>query len=162
MKTTLLQNKSFWTRLSVAGILLLALPLAGIAGAEDSQSARRSYYRCGQLPSFDSVTASQSAIKAKNNASVSVVFSGRVDFGAGCEPMGAWYSVTDEYGELSRTADLQLGRDGSFTATVEVLASRKGDDKDGRTYTVQFSAANQAGKSGSEPVAITVSHDNRK
>ena len=43
-----------------------------------------------------------------------------------------------------------------------MVASRKGSDKDGRLYTLEFMASNEAGVSQSNETKIVVSHDSRE
>ena len=83
----------------------------------------------------------------------------------GCEIVSAQYQLTDEYGELDNIEVLevlQVGEGGSFAVTVPMVASRKGDDKDGRLYTVKLVAENGAGVGDSVVTNIVVKHDNSK
>lgn len=117
---------------------------------------------CQTPPSFSGISASQGAVTSKNNKPVDIVFSGIVEAGEGCTLSGTWYTLMDEYGELDGTQSIQVNADGTFIATVTILASRKGDDKDGRTYGISFGAENEAGVSNPIATSIKVSHDNRK
>ena len=117
---------------------------------------------CSAPPIFSPITASQNIIKGKNNKPVTIELSGTVDVGDGCELAGTSYTLTDEYGELGGTKDLNIASDGSFSASVELMASRKGNDKDGRLYSISFSAENEAGVGNGDVIEIVVSHDNRK
>ena len=60
--------------------------------------------------------------------------------------------------------DINLDIDGNWTFSVAVpmVASRKGEDKDGRLYTVKFFAENDAGIGESPETSVVVLHDNGK
>jgi len=115
---------------------------------------------CSQVPLFSDISASQDAISARNNKEVPIELSGSVSAPDGCDISGASYVLTDEYGELDRTENLQINADGSFLVAVPMVASRKGNDKDGRLYTVKFLAENEAGIGESVETNIVVTHDN--
>jgi len=116
---------------------------------------------CAKVPEFTEIKASQNMIQTRNNEPVMVDFSGTVATSAGCSTDKVWYSLTDEYGELDGTGEIDLGEDGSFTVSVPMVASRKGTDKDGRLYILDFMASNEAGVSQRHETRIVVSHDNR-
>jgi hypothetical protein len=80
----------------------------------------------------------------------------------GCEIENARYQLTDEYGELDQEQAIALNSDGSFSVAIPMVASRKGNDKDGRLYIVRFIAKNEAGVGESSETSIIVTHDNRK
>jgi len=117
---------------------------------------------CVDVPTFKDITAQQTAVMAKNNKPYPVDFTGQVVLSDGCTLENAWYQLTDEYGELNDKQALTVAEDGSFNATIEILASREGNDKDGRLYTVTFGAENEAGKGESGATSIVVAHDNKK
>ena len=76
----------------------------------------------------------------------------------------ATLAVTDEYGEVSQSLDLtgSLGPDGSFSATVSLIAWRNGNDRDGRTYTITVSATDQAGNASPDATTtVCCPHDQR-
>ncbi|PLY12627.1 MAG: hypothetical protein C0624_00520 [Desulfuromonas sp.] len=122
-----------------------------------------------QPPTFTGIAATQTTVNIKNNKPYSVEFTGIVTPQEGCPLDDAWYTLTDEYGEmdldgkLDADAKLEVNEeDGTFTATVTILASRDGKDKDGRLYTVVFTAENEAGKGESGTTSLVVAHDNGK
>ena len=98
----------------------------------------------------------------RNNKQVHVELSGSVSVPEGCSIDRPRYQLTDEYGELDKVETLQLGADGNFTVAIPMVASRKGNDKDGRLYTVKFEAENEAGVGESVETNIVVMHDNGK
>ena len=117
---------------------------------------------CSQLPIFSDITSSEEAINARNNKEVAIDLAGSISVPEGCEIENARYQLTDEYGELDQEQAIALNNDGSFSVAIPMVASRKGNDKDGRLYTVRFMAENEAGVSESGETSITVTHDNSK
>ncbi|MCU0256245.1 MAG: HYR domain-containing protein [Vicinamibacterales bacterium] len=86
-------------------------------------------------------------IWSPNGAMVPVTVSGRVtDAGSGVDPSsGVTFAVKDEYGQIQPSGPVTLADDGSYSFTVSLQASRKGSDKNGRTYTVTITATDRAG-----------------
>ncbi len=121
-----------------------------------------SFVSCSQVPLFSNVISSQDSINMRNNKPVQIELSGSVAVPDGCEIYNAQYQLTDEYGELDTTGGLQIDGDGRFIVAVPMVASRKGNDKDGRLYTVKFTAENEAGVGESVETNIVVMHDNGK
>ena len=124
-----------------------------------------SFVSCSQVPLFSNIVASQESINIRNNKQVHIGLSGFVTVRDGCEIDSFQYQLTDEYDELDKIEVLevlQVGEGGSFAVTVPMVASRKGNDKDGRLYTVKFEAKNEAGVGESVETNIVVKHDNRK
>jgi hypothetical protein len=54
---------------------------------------------------------------------------------------------------------LTLGTDGRYAFTVVLKASGKGNDRDGRRYTLTVSATDRAGNLGTASATVTVPHD---
>jgi len=124
-----------------------------------------SFVSCSQVPLFSEISASQESINIRNNKQVHIGLSGFVTVRDGCEIDSFQYQLTDEYDELDKIEVLevlQVGEGGSFAVTVPMVASRKGNDKDGRLYTVKFEAKNEAGVGESVETNIVVKHDNSK
>ena len=124
-----------------------------------------SFVSCSQVPLFSEISASQESINIRNNKQVHIGLSGFVTVRDGCEIDSFQYQLTDEYDELDKIEVLevlQVGEGGSFAVTVPMVASRKGNDKDGRLYTVIFEAKNEAGVANSVETNIVVKHDNSK
>jgi hypothetical protein len=71
--------------------------------------------------------------------------------------------VDDEYGQLDGVYLADLAPDGSFMLPIELEASRRGPDRDGRTYTIWVSAMDEWGNQGvSDPVVVLVAKDTGK
>lgn len=65
------------------------------------------------------------------------------------------FTVTDEYNEISPALS-------DFNQTIELLASRRGDDLDGRVYTIKVEVTDNAGNTASGQTTVIVPHDRRK
>jgi len=99
-----------------------------------------------------------------NHTAVGVTVSGSaVDEGSGVAQ--AWLEVDDEYNELDGSHDItgDLDEYGNFEITLELMAWRRGRDRDGRHYTISLYAVDNAGnQAGPESVVVTVPHDQRR
>jgi len=105
------------------------------------------------VPSVN-LNASISEIWPPNGKNVNVIFSGSIL--NDCN--GGFYSLTDEYGEINYSDILPAG---DFNVSLNLIASRKGNDKDGRKYTFTVSSSNSSG-SVVKVVDVIVPHDKRK
>jgi hypothetical protein len=120
-------------------------------------------FACNQTPFFEYISSAEETINARNNKEVAIDLSGSVSSPDGCDIDEAWFELTDEYGELDqKKVDLEINDDGNFSVSVPMVASRKGNDKDGRLYTVKFFAENDAGVGESPETSVVVLHDNGK
>jgi hypothetical protein len=68
----------------------------------------------------------------------------------------AAYAVIDEYGLIQPNGPIQVAMDGSYAFTIKLQASRKGNDRDGRQYTITVSAQDNEGNQGSKSTVVTV------
>ena len=122
-------------------------------------------FACNLAPEFKEISSAEETINVRNNKEVAIDLSGSVSSPDGCGTVNAWFELTDEYGEMTSTEPepLALNDDGAFTVTIPMVASRKGDDEDGRLYTVKFFAENEAGVNIEIPeISVVVLHDNDK
>jgi glycosidase len=107
-----------------------------------------------------SVTANPSSLWPPNGKMVSVTISGAITDGlSGVDPSTAAFNVVDEYGQIQPSGPVSLGSGGSYSFTISLQASRNGNDKDGRHYTITVSAKDLAGNVGSAATIVTVPHD---
>jgi hypothetical protein len=74
-------------------------------------------------------------------------------------PSTVAYAVEDEYGLVQPKGPVTLGANGQYLFTVELQPTRRGDDKDGRLYTIRVSAADTVGNLGSSSATVIVPHD---
>lgn len=117
---------------------------------------------CQEAPTFNNITIGPDAIKAQRGKTVNIEIQGMVTVADGCHLSKAGYSLKDEYGQLDNNGKLELDSMGNFSIALPVKASRLGQDKDGRTYTVTLFATNEAGRSKSGNFEISVKHDQGK
>lgn len=82
-----------------------------------------------------------------------------LDSGSGVDPSSARYSVIDDYGLVQPSGSIAVDSGGKFSFTILLDASRAGNDKDGRHYTITVSAKDNAGNLGSNSTVVTVPHD---
>lgn len=120
------------------------------------------FQSCSSPPVISKVVAGESIVRARNKKPLTFAFSGNISSLTGCTTEKAYYSLTDEYGELDETKPLELDESGNFNISVDVIASRKGNDKDGRLYTVSFGADNEVGTTVGGEQRIIISHDSKK
>lgn len=71
----------------------------------------------------------------------------------------ASYTIADEYGELSLSGNISLATDGSFYLNLPLEADRRGNDSDGRLYTIHITAMDRIGNVSSKSTTVTVLHD---
>lgn len=72
---------------------------------------------------------------------------------------GGAFSVADEYQQVQPIGSFTVGAGGSYSYTVPLIASRNGDDLDGRTYTVVTVVTDNIGNAASCSSVVTVPHD---
>jgi len=111
-------------------------------------------------PPAVSISANPSTLWPPNGQLVKVTVSGTIaDSLSGVDPNSVIYSVTDEYSGPGPAAKLIVGPNGAFSFTVSLQASRKGNDLDGRHYTITVKARDFAGNLGSGSTVVIVPHD---
>lgn len=72
------------------------------------------------------------------------------------------YAVTDEYGEsFAIPARSLTGTSSSWTEALGLVASRRGDDRDGRLYRVTATLTDGAGNTSTASAVVVVRHDQR-
>ena len=122
---------------------------------------------CDEVPLFNDISSAKETINVRNNKEVEIELSGSISVQDGCDISDAKYLLTDEYGELGSVdkpleGSVVVNDNGAFSVAIPMVASRKGNDKDGRLYTVTFIAVNEAGTGKSPETTVVVLHDNRK
>lgn len=72
--------------------------------------------------------------------------------------------IEDEYGEWEPTFEpvvLDRLQAYQFEQVIELIASRLGQDKDGRMYTIRVTVEDRAGNVGEASATVIVPHDQR-
>jgi hypothetical protein len=91
---------------------------------------------------------------------VPVTLSGTItDSGSGVNASSAEYAVQDEYGEVQPFGKITLDPAGNYSFTILLRAGRRGNDLNGRQYTIRVSAKDNAGNRGVRWTRVTVPHD---
>ncbi len=97
---------------------------------------------------------------ATERPTCAVTLSGTItDTGSGVNASTAEFAVQDEYGEVQPFGKIALGPAGNYSFTILLRAGRRGNDLDGRHYTITVVAKDNAGNSGSQTSVVTVPHD---
>jgi uncharacterized lipoprotein YddW (UPF0748 family) len=115
------------------------------------------------LPS-GTIVADPAVLWPPNHKMVTVTLSGEIlDVGTGLESVA--FRVRDEYGAAAPSIEPLTG--GGLTAlafsrTFELEASRRGDDRDGRTYIIEATVADRACQKTTLRTTVVVPHDRRK
>jgi probable HAF family extracellular repeat protein len=109
-----------------------------------------------KTPPLITVSASPATLWPANGKRVAVTVSGTITDESGVQ--SAAYQVIDEYGQIHPSGTLTLGAGGSCAFTIALEASRRGNDPDGRRYTIAVSATDNLGNSGLKWATVTVPH----
>jgi hypothetical protein len=110
------------------------------------------------------ISASPKTLWPPNGKMVSVTISGKItDAGSGVNASTAAYTVTDEYRLVQPSGPVTLlDANGSYSFAIQLQASRNGNDRDGRQYTISVSAQDNAGNQGLASAVVIVPHDQGK
>jgi hypothetical protein len=114
-------------------------------------------------PPVITIAASPATLWPPNGQPVAVTVSGTItDEPGGSGVSSAVYRVIDEYGQIQPSGSVNLGADGRYAFIVALQASRRGNDQNGRHYTITVSANDNAGNVGAASTSVTVPHDQGK
>lgn len=117
--------------------------------------------KCSAAPGIEITSFGPEYIWPPDNKMESVTVTGKVHLPDGCSLYEAGYSIDDEYGIYTSTGVLYINSSGEFTLSLPVEASRKGQDKDGRRYTISIYAEDEAGIGVGGALNAVVPHDQR-
>ncbi len=107
-----------------------------------------------------SIAATPSTLWSPNGKTVPVVVAGTItDADSGVDASTATYTVSDEYGVVQPNGRVPLESSGSYTITVLLEASRRGNDINGRQYIITVRAQDRSGNSAAASTVVTVLHD---
>ena len=114
-------------------------------------------------PPVVTLSATPTTVWPPNGNMVPVTISGMItDPDTGCPIRTAVYAVEDEYAKVQLGGVVTSAPGGAYSFTVQLQASRRGTDLDGRSYKVTVTASNDAGRTGSKVVNVIVPHDQRR
>jgi uncharacterized repeat protein (TIGR01451 family) len=106
------------------------------------------------------ISASPLSLWPPNGKMVPVTISGTItDTDSGVNLSSGSFAVSDEYGTVQPAGPFTINPDGTYLFTVNLEASRRGSDKDGRQYTISVFAKDNAANLGSSSIIVTVPHD---
>ena len=143
---------------SAEGETAIRFHATDVAGNVEAEQTR--IVRIDRSAPSVTVAADQTTLWPPSGRPVAVTVSGHLTDGV--SGIGeASYRVTDEYGATQPSGEMSVRADGSFEVTVMLPASRRGDDKDGRAFTIHVDAIDRAGNPASSAVIVTVPHDQR-
>jgi hypothetical protein len=103
-------------------------------------------------------SASPTTLWPPNHKLVGVTVTGTVTDASGGVPGMVHYQVLDEYGRVQPSGNAPVVG-GNYSFGVNLQASRTGQDKDGRLYTIVVTAVDEAGNTGSARTFVVVPHD---
>lgn len=116
---------------------------------------------CNSAPTLEITSFGPAYIWPPNHSIAEVTVSGTATLPEGCNLLSISYSIDDEYGEYTSTGEFEIDADGSFTLYLPVEAARRGNDKDGRHYTISLFAEDEAGTASLGNLEAVVPHDQR-
>jgi outer membrane protein assembly factor BamB len=109
------------------------------------------------------VAANPSVLWPPNGKMINVFVTGSIaDSTSGVNPSSVTFSVTDEYGLIQPKGQVTLIAGNKYTFSVSLQALRRGNDKDGRIYTVVVRPRDLAGNTSGASATVTVPHDRRR
>jgi uncharacterized lipoprotein YddW (UPF0748 family) len=129
--------------------------------------------RAGEVATFDvtidrtapagTLAADPSVIWPPDNKMMTVTLSGELtDVGTGLD--GVRFRVIDEYGQVEPAIDPVAGDGGTFvrfSRAFQLEGARRGDDRDGRTYTIEATVTDRACHVTTLRTTVVVLHDRR-
>ena len=117
-----------------------------------------------RAPPTGTLTADPAVIWPPNHKAITVTLSGDLsDVGTGLE--GVAFRVLDDYGTVEPSMEPLTGGGQTtlgFSRTFELEASRRGNDRDGRTYTIEATVTDRACNQTKLQTRVVVPHDRRK
>lgn len=115
------------------------------------------------IPPTINANANPSILWPPNGKKMAVTISGAMtDNDSGINLSTAMFVVRDEYGIVQPHGPITIEENGEYSFVVQLEASRRGNDLNGRAYMIFVSAQDNAQNTGSVQINVTVPHDLRK
>lgn len=115
-------------------------------------------------PPTISIVATPSILWPPNGKLVTVTVSGTIQDnsgGSGVDPSSSNFFVVDQYGQIQPVGGVTVASNGSYSFSLQLKASRDGNDPNGRRYTISVNASDNNGNSASATARVVVPHDQR-
>jgi len=142
------------------GFICIATDTAGNVEVKNPVAEVTTQVVADTTPPVLTISATPETLWPPDGKMVPVTISGTMtDSQSGVNASTATYAVTDKYGLIQPSGKVTLGSNGSYTFTIQLQASRDGNDKDGRQYIITVNAQDNAGNKGSAATGVTVPHD---
>ena len=114
---------------------------------------------CADVAPVVTLSAAPAVLWPPNGRTVPVTLSGTLTVAPCAATVTSLsYAVVDEYGLVQPSGPIVPGADGAFSVSVPLQASRRGDDRDGRQYTIRVTATNGTGGRATATSVVTVPH----
>lgn len=143
--------------LNITGSGLTTISFSARDRAGNASKLQSALVRIDTAPPVITLAASPAVLWPPNHKTVNVQLSGSMTALSGVA--SASYQVTDSEGTDEPSGVITVNPDGSYQATVPLLASRSGTDSDGRVYTITITARSNAGNTSTSSAAVVVPHD---
>jgi len=113
-----------------------------------------------QQPPKVTCAASPAILWPPDGSSIPVTTSGVIAAGTSAiDPAATSFLVTDSQSGAQQSGSIVPAAEGTFTFTVPLVASRAGNIKSGRTYTITVVATDTSGHQGTCAAEVLVPHD---
>lgn len=113
-----------------------------------------------QTPPSVSCGATPSVLWPPDGKQVAVNVSGTITPGTSAIAAGnSGFSVIDNEGQVQPSGPVIVQSDGTYSVTIPLVASREGNDMNGRQYTIVVAAGDGVGNVGSCSSLVRVPHD---
>lgn len=129
-------------------------------GAGNQEAAHGQNVMIDATQPIVTASANPSSLSPPNGQTVQVTVSGSIsDVTSGVDLTTGHFAVTDEYAQVQPTGSFSIAPNGQYSFTVALVASRQGNDNNGRQYSIAVDAKDLAGNTDSESVTVVVPHD---
>lgn len=128
--------------------------------AGNIETANAQTIKIDGTPPSVSAASNPSTLSPPTGKMVNVTITGSMsDALSGLNPAGASFSVVDDYGTVQPSGSITVQSNGSYSFTIQLQASRNGNDKNGRHYTITVRGTDMAGNVGTAVTVVTVPHN---
>jgi probable HAF family extracellular repeat protein len=133
-----------------------------IVGFFDDASGRHGFLATPvpTAPPAITIAATPETLWPPNGKLVPVTITGMItDKDSDLDAITATYEVEDEYRSVQPKGSVPIKKDGTYSFTISLQASRNSNDLDGREYTITVRAFDDEGNEGSAATSVIVPHD---